>query len=169
VAGVGRISLLVSKELQTLAQAIRGLDKEMSAQLRKHTKLVVGPVWQESVRGNVTNRLQTRVLSDSATVAVSDQNVMLRSGGIGRLSSGLPKSEIAFAAEFGANRDSTEEVVSSKGKRYQRHTRRQFKYARPRGYVVYPAASEIIPRIASLWVQTMLRTTHEKFEEGGAS
>ena len=32
------------------------------------------------------------------------------------------------------------------------------------GYVVYPAAAEAIPRIASLWVQTAVRTLHELVE-----
>lgn len=167
MAGSGRISVLVSKELMVLAQAVRTMEPEMRAQIRKHTKQVVEPVWRESVRANVTDRMQTRVLSDTARVAVSDQNVMLKSAGVGKVG-GTPASVLARGVEFGADRNSTRAVRSRSGKSYQRHTKRQFKLPRSRGYVVYPAAREVIPRIASLWVQTAVRTMHEVLEKGGA-
>jgi len=150
-----------------LAQALREAEPEMRTQIRKHTKPVVEPVWQEAVRGRVQTRMQARVLSDSARVAVSDQNVMLRSAGAGRLSSGVERSRIYPGVEFGANRDAVGTATSTKGKRYPRRTRRQFQLPRRKGYVVFNAAREVIPRIASLWVQTAVRTLHEKLEQGG--
>jgi hypothetical protein len=167
MVGSGRISVLASEDLQILSQALRGLDRELAAQIRAQTRKMAEPEWQEAVRGNVTNRLQTRVLSDSARAAVSDQNVMLRSGGIGKMSDGTPKASLALGAEFGANPDAQSTVVNRYGTRYQRHTHKQFRPPRSRGYVVWPAARNIIPRIASLWVQTAVRTIHEQFEKGG--
>lgn len=164
----GRVSVLVSKELQTLLSATRELDKDVNAQIRKQTRIVVEPVWKEAVRANVTNRFQTRVLGDTARVAVSDSNVMLRSAGVGKLANGTAIPGIAAAAEFGANRDSTRTVVSKLGKSYTRHTKRQLKMPRRGGYVVFPAAREVIPRIVSLWISTAVRTMHETFEKGGA-
>lgn len=169
MTGTGRISFLISKELQTLGFAIKQADKEVTAEIRKQTRLVVEPVWKEAVRANVSNRLQTRTLGDTAKAAVSDQNVFLRSASAGKLSSGVPVSQIAFGVEFGANRNTTRTVVSRKGKSYTRHTKRQLMFPRRRGYVVFPAAREVIPRIASLWVATAVRTLHESFEKGGAN
>ena len=163
----GRISLLVSKDLATLVQAVRGLDREVAAQLRKHTRVVVEPVWQEAVRGQVSDRAQTRILSDTARAAVSDSNVTLKSGGTGK-THGTPNSVLARGEEFGADRTFTKTLVSKTGKSYKRRTKAQFRLPRSRGYVVYPAAREVIPRIASLWVQTAVRTVHEVFEKGGA-
>jgi hypothetical protein len=167
MVGSGRISVLASEELQILSQALRGLDRELAAQIRAQTREMAEPEWQEAVRGNVTDRLQTRVLSDSARVSVSDQNVMLRSGGIGKMSDGTPKATLALGAEFGAHPGVESTVVNRHGTRYQRHARKQFRLPRSRGYVVWPAARDIIPRIASLWVQTAVRTLHEQLEKGG--
>lgn len=169
MAKSGRISVLVSDELQTLLFAIRELPREVNAQIRKETRKVVEDVWKEAVRSNVTDRLQTRVLADTARVSVSDSNVLLRSGGIGKTKTGTPNSQLAYAVEFGADPRFTRTVTSSRGRPYKRRTKAQFELPRSRGYVVYPAARGVIPRIASLWVQTALRTIHENLERGGAS
>ena len=57
MAGSGRISVLVSNEMRTLLLAIRELPADLNREIRKHTKIVVEPVWQEAVRGNVVDRL----------------------------------------------------------------------------------------------------------------
>ena len=168
VASSGRISLLVSKDLQTLLSAIREIPREVAAEIRKHTKVNADPIWQESVRGHTVSRMQVRVLSDTARVAVSDQNVMLRSGGIGKMANGTPKSVLARGVEFGADPNKMITSRTKSGTAYQRRRGRQFNLPRSRGYVVYPAARASIPRLASLWVQTAMRTIHEQFEKGGA-
>lgn len=167
-----RISVFASKELQATILALKGMDRELAKQIRAAIKTVTQPEWQEAVRGNVTTALQTRVLSDTARVTVSDQNITLKSAAIGKsLSGGLKPSELAHSAEFGADRSFTKtyEATSRKGKHYtvrERHTRRQFKPRNLKGDVVYPAAARIIPRIASLFVQTTVRTFHELIEKG---
>ena len=60
-------------------------------------------------------------------------------------------------------------VRSKTGTPYKRRRGRQFNLPRSRGYVVWTAAGEIIPRMASLWAQIAARTTHETFEKGGAN
>lgn len=167
MASSGRISLLVSKDLQVLYSAVRELPKEVNAQIRKHTRQVVEPVWKEVVRGNVVTRLQTRVLSDTARVSVSDTNVTLKAGGVGKLSSGVPVSQLAYATEYGAAPNKQITQRSSKGKAYTRRLGSAFKLPRSRGYVVNPAAREAIPRLVSLQIQTAQRTIHELFEKAG--
>lgn len=168
MAGSGRISLLVSKELQTLTQAVKEIPREVAAENRKHTRINAEPIWRESVRGNVTTRLETRVLSDTARVSVSDTNVMLKSAVVGKMADGTPKSRLASAAEFGADPNKMIQSKTKGGKSYTRRRGRQFKAPRRGGYVVYPAARDSIPRLASLWVQTTIRTIHEAFAKGGA-
>jgi len=167
MAGNGRISVLVSDELSTLLQAVRAIPKEVASNIRKYTKADAEPLWQEAVRGHVTDRMQTRVLSDTARVAVSDSNVILRSGGIGKTGK-TPNTLLVSGTEFGADRNSVKSLTSKKGTRFTRHTKRQFKLPRRGGYVVYPAARDAIPRVASLWIQTAIRTIHEQLEKGGA-
>lgn len=164
MASNGRISLLVDSPLRTLAHAMRGLDSEVRAQIGKHTKPVAEPVWKEVTRAQVHDRLQARVLADTARVGVTTQNVMLRSGGVGKLSSGTPASVLARATEFGADPNKMINSRTKAGKAYTRRRGRQFNLPSSRGYVVYPAAREIIPRIASLWFSTAVRTIHETIE-----
>lgn len=166
-----RISVNSSKALQATILALKGMPAELSKQTRKAVKTVSDAEWSEAVRGNVTTRLETRVLSDTARVAVTNQNVTLKSASVGKsLSGGWKPSQLAKAVEFGAPRDTVKQytATSSKGRKFavKRHTTRQFKGVSRTGYVVYDAAARIIPRIAALYVQTTVRTLHEAFEKG---
>jgi hypothetical protein len=166
-----RISVFASKDIQRVVIAMRGLSTENASQINKANKAVVLPVWQEIVRSNAATRLESRVLVNTATVAVSRKNVTLKSATKGKaLTGGFAPPYLYHLAEFGADPSMVQSyyATSSKGKKYlvkDRHTYRQFRRRKPNGYVVYPAAAEIIPRIASLWVQTTMRTFHELLEK----
>lgn len=148
-----------------LTQAVRQMEPEMRKQIRAHTRPVAEPVWREAVLGNTTTRLEVRTLADTSRVAVTDQNVMLRSATVGKVGK-VPASVLAAGAEFGA--DPNKQIKSSrKGTPYTRRRGAQFRRPRRGGYVVYPAAREVIPRIASLWIQTAIRTMHEVLEQKG--
>lgn len=168
-----QISIFSSKELQAVLLAMRSLDKELAKQLRQQTKAVVGPEWTKAVRENAHTRLEQRVLADTARVAVSNQNVMLKSASVGRkLKGGLLPKETAYAVEFGADpfmpgQGRSYTSTSVKGKRFtvnNRNTVAQLRARKKKGYVVYPAAAEVIPRLASLWVQTVMRGVYQAFE-----
>lgn len=167
-----RLSVFSTSEIQSVILAMRGLDKELSKIIRRETKSIVQPVWQEAVRGNVHDRQQTLILADTARAVISNQNVTLTSASIGRpRSGGATPAQLAHSVEFGANREFTKSYParSKKGISYtvhNRHTRRQFVNRNLKGYTVYPAASDAIPRLAALWVQTTVRTFIESFEKG---
>lgn len=163
-----RISAHSSKQLQAVILASKQVERETRAQIRKHTRDIVRPEWERAVRERASTRLEHRVLGDTARAVVSDQNVTLKTAHIGRaLSGGLKPSEAWGPVEFGADgrrtsytgrRGSTTFPVNA------RRTTLQFRPVNRRGYVAYPAAADIIPRIASLWAQTAVRTLHEAFE-----
>jgi hypothetical protein len=163
-----RISIFASKELQAVAGAMRVLDRETKKAIRKQTKDMIAPEWQRAVAENVTTRLEARVLERTARVRVSDQNVTLSSASVGRsLSGGLKPSESFAAVEFGADDEKvTYTATSRRGRSFQvtRNTRGQLRNRNRKGYVVYPAAADIIPRLASLWVQTVMRGTYDALE-----
>lgn len=163
-----RISVFQSEKLQAAILALRGFDRTVQAQVRRHTKAIGQPEWQTAVRGRTSTRLEERVLGTTARMTVSNQNVTLKSAGVGRaLSGGARPAELAQAVEFGAApRQSRVTARSRKGKRYSytRTTGHQFRGVNRRGYAVYPAAREMIPRFAALWVQTAVRTFHEAME-----
>lgn len=165
-----RVSVLHSEKLQALLLALRGFDRELQGQIRRATKAIGQPQWQSAVRAQATTELETRVLANTARMSVSNQNVTLAAGGVGRaLSGGAKPSAIARAVEHGAH---TKETIvharSRKGKPYQyrRVQNRGFRPSLRSGYVFYPAAVRMIPRFLALWAQTSVRTAHETFEKG---
>lgn len=165
-----RISVFSSKELQATLLALRGFEPELRKQIRAQTKKVAQPIWQEAVRGNADTRLEQRVLGQTARVVVSDQNVTLRAAHIGKpLSGGLDPKRQWAAVEFGADTQAKRkyQAVSSRGKVYtvNRRTSAQLRPRRRNGYVIFPAAAEVIPRLAALWAQTTVRTFHESLEK----
>lgn len=159
----GSISLLIDSPLSRALTVMRGMDREVRTQIGRHTKAAAQPIWAETTRAQVTTRLQTR-LAGSARTSVTTRNVTLTAGGVGKIGS-TPLSQLALAIEFGADPNKTIEQRSSKGKIYKRKRGNVYRLPRARGYVAYPAASESIPRIASLWVQTTIRTMHEELEK----
>ncbi len=163
----GRISLLVSRDLGTLVQAAGTLDREVRGRLRAHTKGAAQPIWQDEIKGRAMTRLQSRVLVDSARVAVADSNVTLKSAQVGRLRSGTQRPVLASAAEFGANAGKQVKQRSRKGKVYTRRLGNAFGSPRRKGNVFHPAFADAVPRVASLWLQTAIRTVAETFEKAG--
>lgn len=164
MAGPGRISVLVSRDLGVLSQAIAQAEPEMRKQIRKYTKPMVGTAWTEAVRAQATTRLEVRVLSDTARVAVSDSNVLLKSATVGKVGK-VPASVLARAVEKGDNPDRLIKTKSRKGTPYQRRLGGAFRARNKNGYVFGPASNEVIPRVASLWMQTAIRTFAESVEE----
>lgn len=163
----GRISLLVSRDMRVLVEAVRGMDAEVRKQIRTHTRTSAGPLWKDELAQQTTTRLQNRVLVDSSRVSVTDQNVMLKSAQVGKLSSGVPVSQLAGPAEFGAAQSKTVQQKSGRGPNnaYTRRMGGAFGAPRRRGKVFFPATREAIPRVAALWIQTAYRTVAETFEK----
>lgn len=168
----GRISLLVDSPLRDMLLAARELPADVRKEIGVQTKKAAEPIWFEETRGRAATRLQQRALVNSARVGVTARNVFLRSGSVGRLSSGTPVSAIAKAAEFGASPSKLQKVPAHrrKGKPVKAHTRKmgsRFPMPRRGGYVVYPAARDSTTRFASLWIQTATRTALDHLELKG--
>lgn len=163
----GQISLLVSRDLSTLVQVARGLPREVAAQLRAWTKADAGPIWDDEIRPRAETRIQAAALTRTARVSVSDTNVMMKSATVGKVH-GVSASVLAAGAEFGASPNKVIRTHSRRGKAYTRRLGSVFLLPRRRGYVVFTAAGDATPRLASLWLQTAIRTVAEAFEKDGS-
>ncbi|GAB6856473.1 hypothetical protein [Microbacterium xylanilyticum] len=160
-----RIDVTNSRELLAVIYAVRSLDKTIQKMVRQETKRIAAPEWSEALRRRADSALEQKVIVGTAVVSVSNQNVRVQSANKGRpLSGGLsPKTDFP-AVEYGADDDTqTYKRRSRKGGTHNvtRHTAAQLKRRNARGYVFGPAASEMIPRLARLWVQTTVRTIAE--------
>lgn len=162
--GSGAISLLIDSPLRTVNLAFRGFDSAVRRQISRFIKQDGGPIWTEEIRERGQTRLEQRALVGTARVGISGLSVTLIAGGRGTLSTGTPISAITDAAEYGALPGKTWPVKSRSGKTYQRRMGSKFRPPRRGGYVAHRAAGDAIPRVASLVVQTVIRTAHELIE-----
>ncbi|MCA0377874.1 MAG: hypothetical protein LCH36_00335 [Actinobacteria bacterium] len=157
-----------SRELQALILSVRRANREIQGEIRKHTKTMITPEWRKALAEQSLTKVEQIVLVDTARVTVSNQNVTLRAGGLAKkLSGGAKAFEIAPQVEFGTPM----KVIKYSGRRGTKRfpvTRRgnmQFRQVNKRGWVVYPAVAQILPRLAALWVQTAVRTFAEAIEK----
>lgn len=162
-----RIDVNSSRELQALILSVRQANKDVQREIRQRTKPMVHTAWQKALAEQAMTRMEHIVLVNSARVTVSNQNVKLKSGQLAkRLSGGGRVFELSKLVEFGATPHKTEYTGTRKGTRFpvKRTVGTQFRAPKRNGYVAYQAAAQIIPRVASLWVQTAVRTFHEALE-----
>lgn len=164
-----RISVFRSPALQGTILALKGMDKELAKQIRQHIKAITVGEWKTELAQNSITRMENRVLVDSAKVSVSNQNITLKSGGTAkRLSGGARVRDVTSAVEFGRPAEGKSLSHSKTGKPYKRRHGTRFRPPNRKGYTVYPAAADAIPRIAALFVQTTVRTFHELVEKGAS-
>lgn len=161
----GSISLLVDSPLRDLASAMREVPADVRKNIATQTKKNAQPIWNQELRERAVSRIQQRALVNSGRVGVTARNVFLRSGAVGKLSSGTPVSAVARAAEWGLGAGKEIQTHSRKGKAYTRTMGPVFPANRRGGHVVHPAAGDAIPRFASLWIQTAHRSLHEAQEK----
>ncbi|NNC10341.1 hypothetical protein HII28_00380 [Planctomonas sp. JC2975] len=164
------VSTKTSEALDATVKGLQLLDKNVQTQIRQETKLLGQEEWTGLVARHLAgDSLQSTVLGETSKLQFSNQNVMLQSGAsTRRMTGGATPAELARQEEFGANRNrlTAYRRRTRKGKTQQiiRHTTHPLMPIRRNGWTVYPAAAEFIPRIASLWVQTFMRTVYEAFE-----
>lgn len=164
-----RISLLVSKDLQTLVHAANSLEPEVAAQLRRHTRANVEPIFRSELAQRSASRVQVRTLVDTARVSVTNSQVMMKAAAVGKVGKGkTPADRLKGLTEFGVSPTKTIRQRSRKGKVYERRIGNGFPPPRRKGHVFFPTVQESTPRFASLWMQTAARTVAEVFEKAGA-
>jgi hypothetical protein len=170
------ISARSSEELQAVILSVHAAPKAVQANIKKYAAQDIVPAWTDELAQQGADALQQRLLVDTGRASVTNSTIRLRSGGINaQVSGGLSTDTVSKsnrggvyhsykAAEFGANQFLVKEITSPNGRPEKRRTQAQFKRHDNKGYVVYPAARKVIPRIASLWVATVVRTLHDAFE-----
>jgi predicted helicase len=120
---------------------MRGIGPEVNAQISKHTRAMAEPEFKKLGRAKARTRLQRRVIASTMNVWTGNASVIVAAAEMGVLSGGLSVSQAGPPAEFG----------SIKYKQFGPRSRT--------GKVFYPATREMSPRIASLWVQTVMKTS----------
>ncbi len=138
------------------------MPREVAKTTRSYSKAIIAPEWRKGLaeRAPAEKMFHTRLVTPS-TVYVTDRGA--------RLVAGSDRADnFTRETEFGGKRNEFNEYMrrSRRGGTHdvRRRTKAQFYNFKPKGYVVYPTASDMIPRVAALWVQIVLRTGHDMLE-----
>lgn len=152
-----RLDVRRSPELRAVIQALAVVPREVAKETRARSKSVIGPEWRKGLSERAPAAIFHRRLVNPSTVYVTDRGVRLVAGS--NKAKGFPRE-----TEFGAYREDYKTYSTKRGK-VTRRTQRQFWHFQPQGRVVIPTVSDMIPRIAALWVQTATRTIFDLIEK----
>ena len=152
-----------TRELAATVVAMRAAGPTLKAALLKYSDLYMRPAWTGSLAARPGSRTQRRVMNAGAIAyAYPDGFTMLAANTSTPLSGGAVPNELGRAFEFGtAEREPrTYSRRSPKGTvhRVTRVTTAQMPTRSRSGWIVFPAARVIGPRLLSLWSQTVKRT-----------
>lgn len=130
----------------------------------------MSPVWKDLINTRSRTRQTKAVINKGVRIKAGNPPAGVAAGSSRALRGGLKPAVQWPIFEFGtndANRVTTYDRRSKNGGTHKvtRHTTRQLPARARGGHVVYPTLRQFIPRLVSLWVQTIVRTYHEAAEE----
>lgn len=168
-----RVSIDSDRKFQAVALALRLMDKDLRRDINKAARDTMNPVWQGLVKLEAQSPGTYAVLVPGTRVAAGNPPSARAGSSTRKLSGGGIPADLAHHYEFGVgNPDQMGKPYQRKNRKtggthtVTRRTMRQLPKREAKGRVVYPAFAEMGPRLASLWVQIVVRKTHEAFEAG---
>lgn len=153
-----RLDARRSPSLAAAIQVMHTMPNDVAKATRQHSKAVIEPEYKKGLaeRAPAARMFHKRLVAP-AQAQVSDSGVKLIAGRNG---------DLVRETEFGAYREEVT-TYTRKGHKVTRRTQRQFHHYTKKGHAVYPTITDMIPRIAALWVQTVYRTVAETVEKRG--
>lgn len=154
-----------SRELRAAGLALKLVERDVRNSINRSMRAEMNPVWRGAVAERAVTPLDRRVLNTGVRVAPGTPPVLYAatsSRPIRRGTGGLVPAAHWHAVEFGANREKlvTYRRRNRKGggtHQVSRRVQRGLPARVPRGRVLMPAAVELAPRLAALYVQTVVR------------
>lgn len=156
-----------SDTFRAAALALKLLPREVRNETNRITRSEMNPVWRKIVGEKAQTEMDRLVLVKGSRVAPGNPTVLIAASSKRPLSDGLVPDDrdIAAAFEFGPPDRNEKETYTRKGSPVTRRTKRQLPWRNDKGRVVYAAFAEIGPRLASMWVQTIVRKIMEAHEK----
>lgn len=149
------------RELRAAVLALSRAPAEIRKAVNTGMRQTMNPVWRSEVSQHLTGagRMEGRLLTAGARIAGGNPPQLVAASSKRRIGSGgglVPSTDWPIF-EFGSYGTKTSEMVSKRGTKYTRHTRRGLPTFVKTGRVLYPAAASVLPRIAAFWTQTVVR------------
>lgn len=149
--------------------ALKAADRGLRSDINKATRVVMSPVWKELITRRSRTRRDRAVLAKGVRIKAGNPPAGIAANSSRALRGGLVPGQQWQVFEFGADpgRVTTYDRKSRNGGTHKvtRHTTRQLPGVSRTGHVVYPSLKAFVPRLVSLWVQTIVRTYHDAAEE----
>lgn len=162
------ISVRDVRELKATVLAFARLPATIRTEINRQTRAQANPIWQGEIAEHTRSKMDALVIAKGARVKAGNPPVLQAATSTRPIGGRLRPADEWAAFEFGANRGkrSTYDRRKKRGGRAKvtRHTAAQLPTRIRKGRVAYPSAAESIPRLASLWVQTVVRCVHEAAE-----
>jgi hypothetical protein len=165
------LSVKGNDELRATALGLKLIERSVRNAVNRATRAELKPIWRSELESHKagTRSLTTRLLAGDRVSPGNPPTVYAATSrrGIGKRKA-LSPAEDYNLAEFGGH-DTLYRTYERRSRNGGTHsvTRRTNTGLPPyirKGRVVYPAAAEAAPRLASLWVQTFVRTVYEAAE-----
>lgn len=164
------LSVHGSRELRATALAMRLVARDVRNDINRGTRQVMNPIWRDGVARKAQTAMDRAVIAKGARIAAGNPPAAIAASSTRALSGGLVPAVSWSGFEFGANQSKvlTYQGRSPRGKAYtmRRHTTHQLPARNRSGRVAYAALADLGPRLASLWVQTVVRKIHDAAEKG---
>lgn len=163
------ISIHDSRQLKAASLALKGMDRELRNAINRETTKTFGPVWKAMVAQEAKTATDRAVFTKGTRLAGGNPPTLFAANSKRKMRGGLIPAEKASAFEFGSPSRQNKRTYTGRselGKSYtvKRRTHKAVPPSFPKGRVVYPAFAKVAPRIASLWVQLVVKRTFDAME-----
>ncbi len=148
------------EELRAAVRALRAAPRDLRNQINRAMRATMSAPWQQAVRESAdTDAMAQRLIVKGALIRPGNPPTLIAGNStrtISKRGGGLTPSGHWYLAEYGADRAATS-TYDRRGAPVTRRTNTGWKTRYRRGRVLAPAIAQIGPRLASLFVQTIVR------------
>jgi hypothetical protein len=157
-------------EFRGAALALKAAPREIRNDINRTVRAEGNAWWKEAIAARASSKMDRLVLVKGARIQPGNPARAVAASSRRPLADGLVPDTDARAWEFGTTEPQHQDTYTRKaprtGQRHQvtRHVKRQLPRATNRGRVVYPAWSDVAPRLVAMWVQIIVRKIYESID-----
>lgn len=160
-----------SGPVKAAAAALQRAGTEANGKIIQATAGTMSAAFGEEISRSAGSAVQQAVIGAGAESHGSGFGLEMSANHGTTLSGGTITPQAGRGFEFGslhAGAPTTYTQRSRNGKRYTvtRQSDRQMPTRSTRGWVAYPAASRVFPRVLQMWMQIIVKTAHDAIEKG---
>lgn len=156
------------REIRAAVLAVKTADREIRNDLNRRTRAEFKPVWTQSLTSKVSGQdPRFNLLPAGAKIQAGNPPSFVTASTKKKVG-GLVAVENWAGFEYGANKAAVSQYERSSPLGRTHKVRRRVQTGHPKrlrkGRVIGPAVQELLPRLASLWVQTVIKTYLDAME-----